>query len=137
MSKAFEDKSGVLHHNVIFMWCIFINLMGFILFIINENKSLLGAIFLILLVVISLIYFSRNTSKIIFFEKYCIIYSAPFVKQKFNLKNLEIIVKLNKIITIRINKSIIFCYSVLLKNEVRQEFISYIKKREDINVKFY
>lgn len=137
MSKIFEDKSSILHHNLIFLWCIFINLIGFILFIISDKKSLSGLVFLLLLVVVSFIYFSRKTSKIVFFEKYCVIYSAPFFKHKYFLNDIKIIVKSNKIISIKIAKTIISYYSVLLKNEVRAEFIKYVEGRNDINSKFF
>lgn len=132
MSKIFEDKSSVLNNNLIFLWCIFINLMGFILFIISDKKSLSGLVFLILLVVVSSIYFSRKTSKIVFFEKYCAIYSTPFFKHKYCLNDIKIIVKSNKIISIKIAKTIIPYYSVLLKNDMRVEFIKYVEGRNDI-----
>lgn len=138
MKKVFEYKKGVKFNNRLFVWVIIINLLGFMLYISSENKSLFKYIAFLLLTAVILIAFSRKTSKLIFYKDYCVIYIAPFIKKKRNLDDVTIQVKFNKLITLKIDEPFIKVpyYKVLFEPDTRNEFMNYIKERDDINSEF-
>lgn len=131
--KVFINK--IISPNTIFVYFIFFILLLGILFL-SVGFSIYTLCYLIF-AFYNIIILSRISKKIEFKKDHCIIYSPPFLKHKHYLNDLTIIVRYEKFIFLKLNKFIIkFPYYVLLLDEKEiKEFISYVQKRNDINIK--
>ncbi len=136
MQVKFEDKIGVFIDNFLFIFLIVIIIFALFIGYVSDSKIGYKIIPFTIFIIIGFIFFTRRSSKIVFSPKHCIIYAAPFLKHKYNIEDIIIIVKLNKLITIKINEPIYRMpfYSILFKRYTKEEFFKYIKERKDIKV---
>lgn len=128
--KIFKNNTFVSINNI-FIWIVFIIFIMWLILIFAGPKSILNILYMFLITLVFIYIFSRISEKIQFESRDCIIYSPPFLKQKYKLKNLTIIIKHETLVFLSFNNNIFKFYVLILDNKELKDFIQYIKNRKN------